>query len=106
MALAGNKSLTAPCPGAEPAVDIASSVVVQANLDWHKYADQEDCEITDREYAEIIADAGFASPREELIAFFYSEWCLFLVDGVPAVSYEAMMDELRRRGLPNEQTGS
>jgi len=100
MGLAGNKSLTAPCPDANWAVDMAASVVAQANLDWHKYSGQEDCDIADREYAEVVADAGFTSPREELIAFFDSEWCLFLVDGVPKVSYEAMMDELRRRGLP------
>ncbi len=100
MGLAGNRSLTAPCDARYPYTDLAASVVVKALQDWNTYGHETDCDIGDAEYRRVITGAGYASPQEELIGFFRGERCQFLVGGFKNVSYDAMMEELQKWGLP------
>ncbi len=103
MGLAGNRSLIAPCDSDHPYLDLAASIIVMAVQDWRTYSETLIHDIVNTEYRRVITMAGFDSPREELVSFFYSEWCLFLLGGFD-VSYEAMVEELEKWGLPRWST--
>ena len=101
MSKTGSESLLAPCDVGHPWLDIAASVLVRAFMDWDTYGQAMDCAIGDKRYACLLRHAfGFGSPREELIAFFTSDWFQFLLSGFPLVDDEATMEELARRGFP------
>jgi hypothetical protein len=83
-------------------LDLAASVVVKAVRDWKTYGQATDCAIGTPAYVWVIHEAGFSSPRAELIAFFCSEWCRSILSNF-AVDYDAMMEELQKKwGFPDE----
>ena len=78
---------------------MASSVLVKAFMDWKSYGHKANLKLGDKAYAYDIRNRfGFASPREELTAFFLSDWCQFLLAGFP-VDYGVMMEALVRQGF-------
>ena len=100
MLKTGSKSLLAPTDIDHPWLDMASSVVIRAFMDWDTYGKAMDCAIGDKRYACLLRlEFGFGSPREELIAFFASDWFQFLLGGF-SVDDEAVREELARRGMP------
>lgn len=104
MSNTGSKSLLAPCDVGHPWLDMAASVLIKAVMDWETYGQCTDCNVSDRAYScDLRWRLGFDSPREELIAFFSSDWFRFLLDGF-SVECDAVMEELRRKGVPYERT--
>ena len=99
MGQIGYRSLIAPCDVGHPWLDMAASIVTKALQDWKTYGQAVDCDIGDPAYGCQIAKWGYGSPQAELISFFCSEWCRWLLGGFN-VSYEAMIEELQERGFP------
>ena len=84
------------CSAEMPYTDIASSVLIQAIADWRKYGYM--AKMTKNEpYRDFLKDTAFNNPRQELLEFFHSGWCEFLVCAVIDLPYEVFLKEI---GVP------
>ena len=73
-----------------PYTDIASSVLVKAIADWRKYRDLAGLP-KNKSYSDWLVRCGFISARKELLRFFHSEWCEFLVGAVIDIPYQEFL---------------
>lgn len=84
---------------------LLATVLKLAVLDWRKVGcgDEVSREILElegskleytRDVAVFAKDAGFISAREELLAFFLSDWCHELFDWLGVVDYRRAMSEI------------
>ncbi|MBC8493004.1 MAG: hypothetical protein H8D43_04385 [Chloroflexi bacterium] len=83
------------CTASVPFTDIAASVLVKAIADWRMHGGE--TELPDKGgYRYWLDRRGFRSPRQELLRFFKSDWCEFLVGAVVDMPHD---DFLRAVGV-------
>ena len=77
-----------------PFTDMAASVLVKAIADWRQHGATEGLAVRDTGYRGWLARRGFRSARQELLRFFQSDWCQFLMGAITDLPCEDFLKEI------------